>query len=107
MSSQQECDDEDGDDEHHEADGIGGHVGPLVEARTRAPERSVGDEGDRRGEQRIAQAALHTPAISASCVSAEAMVVSEIGETLSPNVAPPMIAPARIVGAAPSGPPAG
>ena len=31
--------------------------------------------------------------MSASCVSAEAMVVSEIGETLSPNVAPPMMAP--------------
>ncbi len=48
-----------------------------------------------------------TPRMSAPCVPAEAIVVSEIGDTLSPNVAPAMIAPSRKAGLAPTAEPAG
>ncbi len=45
--------------------------------------------------------------MSASWVTAEAIVVSETGEMLSPKVAPPRMAPISIAGLAPSAPPAG
>lgn len=48
-----------------------------------------------------------TPPISASCVLAEAMVVSEIGARLSPNRAPETRAPAMIAGLAPTSTPTG
>ncbi len=48
-----------------------------------------------------------TPPRSASCVVADAIVVSDTGEMLSPNVAPPRIAPMSAGGFAPSMPPAG
>jgi hypothetical protein len=41
-----------------------------------------------------------TPAMSAPWVPADAMVVSEMGDTLSPKVAPPRIAPRRNAGSA-------
>ena len=45
--------------------------------------------------------------MSAPCVPADAMVVSEIGEMLSPNVAPARMAPMSMAGAAPTAAPAG
>ena len=47
-----------------------------------------------------------TPPMSAPWVVAEAMVVSETGDTLSPKVAPPRMAPMSMAGSAPiPGPP--
>ena len=45
--------------------------------------------------------------MSVFCVPAEAMVVSEIGEMLSPKVAPPRMAPINMAGSAPVAAPAG
>ena len=45
--------------------------------------------------------------MSASCVPADEIVVSEMGEMLSPKVAPPRMAPMSADGSAPTGAPAG
>ena len=47
------------------------------------------------------------PPMSAPCVPADAIVVSDTGEMLSPNVAPPRIAPSSAAGCTPAPAPAG
>ena len=63
--------------------------------------------GERRLEAAKGAGLRTVPAISASWLRAPAMVVSEIGAILSPKVAPPMIAPAKVGRWAPSNAPAG
>ena len=47
------------------------------------------------------------PPMSAPCVPADAIVVSDTGEMLSPNVAPPRMAPSSAAGCTPAPAPAG
>ena len=76
--------------------------GPPACRRARRRSRSAAAIATAPAGSTYFSRARTVPPMSAPCVPADAIVVSEIGEMLSPNVAPPRIAPSSAPGCAPA-----
>ena len=79
-----------------------GAIGPPASGVAAPPSHNAAAIAARPAGSTYFSRARTVPPISAPCVPAEAIVVSEMGEMLSPNVAPPRMAPSSAPGCTPA-----